>query len=29
MEETVTRNAGVVSSPIHPHVTRNAGLVST
>ena len=29
MEETITRNAEVVSSPIHPYVTRNAGLVST
>ena len=29
MEETVTRNAEVVSSPIHSYVTRNAGLVST
>ncbi len=29
MVETVTRNAGVVSYPIHPYVTCNAGLVST
>jgi hypothetical protein len=29
MVETVTRNAGVVSYPIHPYVTCNARLVST